>query len=62
MSSLTNKRCPLLKVIVPPAEEPVTKNPCPTGIYRFGIFTLIPNPVIPAGATGGTPPVKFRAE
>ena len=56
-SSLTNSLWPLLNVIVPPVAEPVTKNPCPTGINLFGVLLLEPNPLIPAGATGAVPPV-----
>jgi hypothetical protein len=47
----------LLNVIVPPVAEPVTKNPCPTGINLFGVLLLEPNPLITAGATGAVPPV-----
>ena len=38
--------------MVPPVAVPVTKKPCPTGMNLLAVLLLVPNPLIPAGATG----------
>ena len=61
-SSFTKPLILLSKVTVPPIVEPTIKNPCPTGMYLFGILELVPIPLIVTGATGPVPPVKLSAE